>query len=388
MARLKLECKKEKHLIYIKKGEEVRRFNLKSNTLQKPTKMTDYISGEKVWKDVGQDYIFFQYYNFNDLTFEDEKFNQLMNICRRVNSNCKSLSTFLTRLNGVMHLEGYIQEGCFSEEMLTYNYRHNYKRMVAIKQPLNFYPKKVSNFIRNEERIKFTREFEIFCEGNMQLAESLIDTINLPEFRDNKVEIFNLLSSSSDNRIMELLNDYKYNLKALLGFIYNYLEPFENLQPYDSIRLLRDYYNMAQTIGRKVKKYPKYLKSMHDIITANYNAYKQEYDELKFKELSKPELELEGKQFCMVIPNETKDIISEGTDLNHCVSSYVEKVIKGEVYIMFLRLTKNKDSSLVTIEVIGNKITQAKGSYNRTLLKEEKTFLEKYCKNKKLICEV
>jgi len=47
-----------------------------------------------------------------------------------------------------------------------------------------------------------------------------------------------------------------------------------------------------------------------------------------------------------------------------------------------MRLKKAKDKSLITLELIDNVITQAKGSYNRALTKEEKTVLSKYCKLK------
>ena len=141
---------------------------------------------------------------------------------------------------------------------------------------------------------------------------------------------------------------------------------------------------MANTIGRDVKKYPKYLRSMHDIITANYNSYKKEYDELKFEKLRKPELEFEGRAFCIVIPSSSKDIIKEGTDLNHCVSSYVERILKKETYIFFLRKKEDKEKSLITLELKGNKITNAKGSYNRLPTEEEMKFLEGYSKKLKI----
>ena len=49
--------------------------------------------------------------------------------------------------------------------------------------------------------------------------------------------------------------------------------------------------------------------SMHDIITANFNVYKQEHDEELFTTMSKPELEFKNKKYSVVIPKESKDII-------------------------------------------------------------------------------
>ena len=141
---------------------------------------------------------------------------------------------------------------------------------------------------------------------------------------------------------------------------------------------------MASKIGREVKKYPKYLRSMHDIITSNYNAYKRHYDEIKFQALMKPEFEFEGKEFCMVIPKNTKEIINEGINNNNCLGSYVDKVIEGRSYIIFLRKVEEKENSLVTLEFRDGKIVQYKGAFNRDPDPKEMEFIESYCKFKKI----
>jgi hypothetical protein len=148
--------------------------------------------------------------------------------------------------------------------------------------------------------------------------------------------------------------------------------------------LLRDYYRMGHTIGRDIKKYPTYLRSMHDIIQVNFETYKREYDEILFEKLVKVELEYDSKDYCIVVPHSSKDIVKEGTNLNHCVGSYVDRILQGDTYIMFMRKTNEKEKSLITLELRGNKILQAKGSYNRIMNEEERKFLDKYCKLKKI----
>ena len=69
---------------------------------------------------------------------------------------------------------------------------------------------------------------------------------------------------------------------------------------------------------------------------------------------------------------------------NHCVASYVDRIINGRTYIMFLRYTTLPKDSLITLELKDNKILQAKGSYNRPVTDDEHKFLEKYCKEKKI----
>jgi hypothetical protein len=196
----------------------------------------------------------------------------------------------------------------------------------------------------------------------------------------NEDEIWSILEDFNyrEDIWTDLVKTYNYDMKALMNYLIKYLIPFENCKPYNSIILLRDYYRMANEIGRKVKRYPKYLKSMHDIIEANYKSFKKEHDLEKFKEMIRPELEYADKEYCIIVPKEPKDIIDEGTQLNHCVSSYVDKVIQGKTYIVFLRDPKQLDSSLVTVEIENNAITQAKGRYNRKLEERESQFLNKY----------
>ena len=83
----------------------------------------------------------------------------------------------------------------------------------------------------------------------------------------------------------------------------------------------------------------------------------------------------------MVAPSSTKDIQREGDNLCHCVSSYVKRVIDGTTLIFFLRKIKNKDESMITMEVRDGSVVQCRGMHNRKTTKEEdeaiKTFAEK-----------
>lgn len=339
--------------------------------------------GSTKWRAVKHQYNFFYGYRLPDLECEDEKFVKLMEIVRRANNNCESISTFITRLAPWMHLEGYIAEGI--------RFKDRYSRwsssLYAPTKPLNFYDKNVIKFFK-EYDIEVTRELEEKYGENPQFYKTLICNLRNCELApEDMSDAYYLLQHN--NYIQTLVQEYGYNLKALLGYIYNYLKPFENLSPRNALNELCDYYRMGRVIGRKVKKYPKYLRSMHDIIMANYESYKKEYDELLFKECVRDELEYTAdNKFVIVLPETSKDIVREGTDLNHCVSSYVDKIMRKETFICFLRLKKKKDESLVTVEVIGDRIVQAKGSYNRKMTDEERKFLEKFGRVKKLRYEV
>ena len=70
--------------------------------------------------------------------------------------------------------------------------------------------------------------------------------------------------------------------------------------------------------------------------------------------------------FYVDIPKTTKDIINEGKALHHCVGVYVDKVVRREDMIYFLR--KDKNIPYVTIEVKDKKVTQVEGDMNNRFI--------------------
>lgn len=55
--------------------------------------------------------------------------------------------------------------------------------------------------------------------------------------------------------------------------------------------------------------------------------------------------------FSVVVPKETKDIIDEGINMHHCVGRYVNDIIEGYTYIVFVRKTDTPNKCYITCEV-------------------------------------
>lgn len=84
----------------------------------------------------------------------------------------------------------------------------------------------------------------------------------------------------------------------------------------------------------------------------------------------------------MIVPKATKDIIDEGIKLSHCVASYIDRIIRKECMIVFLR--EDVEENLITVEIKKECITQAKGYLNRNLTEQESKWLNIYAKAKNL----
>ena len=244
------------------------------------------------------------------------------------------------------------------------------------------YSKPIIDF-HSKPKIKFTISFENTYDP--QETEKLLLRLERCEIQDFPKNYVTKIVFENMAVITELTKQYHYDMKALLEYVFGYLKPFENIEPSDAFRELCDYYSMATDIGRTVKKYPTYLRSMHDIISANHKAFKQTYDEPLFLEqVRKHDVTFANKEFCVVPPQSSKCIIREGMELNHCVGSYIPRIIKGDVMICFLRKKQAPEEGLVTLEISNNRVVQAAGAYNRKLTEEERKFLEKFCKTKKI----
>lgn len=188
-------------------------------------------------------------------------------------------------------------------------------------------------------------------------------------------------------RLFELVKQYNYDMKATIRYIFNYIMPYEGMSIDKCLGQLRDYASMHYQMGvEKFKKYPKFLKSKHDIIKSEFDDFKIKHDEEVFKNKVNQELFLEKAKFIVEVPECTDDVRYEGRMLSHCVGSYIKRIITGQTQIMFLRQIKGVPQ--VTLEVRDNVLIQARGYEGRDITKEERKFIGQYASEKKLLVRV
>jgi hypothetical protein len=186
-----------------------------------------------------------------------------------------------------------------------------------------------------------------------------------------------------------VMDTYNLNFNRLIEYISSDLytqgiTEFNN----EIFYLYRDYLNMQIGMYGNVKeKYPKYLKTEHDIIGLKFSTYKKHKQDLVLFNFAKSHkvLEYQDKNYCIIVPQTSTDIVDEGINQSHCVASYVDRIANGETLIIFMRNTNEPDKSLVTVEVQKGVIKQAKGFANRIINEEETKFLLKWAKEKDLV---
>lgn len=124
-------------------------------------------------------------------------------------------------------------------------------------------------------------------------------------------------------------------------------------------KTLKDFYNTLKTTTME-ELHNKYQLVYQAITNAKIE---QEYQEV-ISQLNVQEYD--NGEFSITIPKTTQDIINEGKALHHCVGVYVDKVIRREDMIYFLR--KDREVPYVTIEVKDKKVTQVEGDMNNRFI--------------------
>lgn len=78
-----------------------------------------------------------------------------------------------------------------------------------------------------------------------------------------------------------------------------------------------------------------------------------------------------GNRYSILIPTSIENLIEEGNALNHCVGSYVDRVINGSSKILFVRRNEELNKPFVTFELNKNDdLVQIRGKSNSTPIKE------------------
>lgn len=214
------------------------------------------------------------------------------------------------------------------------------------------------------------------------------------EDRSFDSKTYEKLKSSSyvRNYILRILRDHKIPLAK----IFAYLDTCWNNQciPKDeAIRIWSDYLNMAAALRYRMKnkqtKYPSSLKKEHDRAQFAYSAVSRSENKAAFKARATQNARWAYSYGDMLVkvPQEPEEVISEGTELKHCVASYVNAITNGSSIVVFIRRKDDPDEPYFTMEVDDKNyvISQVEG-YTRSKPVNKKLidFIEHYAKAKGL----
>ena len=360
-------------------------------------------------------------------SFDNPVYRDYVRIVAKAEYRLKNLASMFAELETYSHLEQYLAVGIKGVGHRT------------VTEPVSIYPKEVLQFLiegemsldrygweksylHNKElvvnlvtyvRSKYRMDLEVYrwlfglvADGGIETFQKLItpsnQTLAHDGFRYNYTYTYYGNRNRDEVPSMGYGCEYKtlfdYLIKVdrrealpfyqALGYYSDYLKMaremihgkyFDRLREQNPEILRKDYPNLGYN---RIEKYPTNLKMRHDIVARNYKDFSTAYDEVIFAEAVDTSYEYKWGAYQMVAPKVTKDIRDEGNTLNHCVASYISRVLDGTTQILFMR--ESAEESLVTVEVRNKAIVQARGYNNRSVTQVEKKWLETYAKARNL----
>lgn len=293
---------------------------------------------------------------------------------------------------------------CISSECL--EDVNSYKPWELLKIPECMFKLLVSS-----EELRDLCRYSSAIEGLREYSDLWQDILPIIKELHVEFEFMNLIigdysTKGTKQNLRELLHDRNYERKRLFEYLFIDLPKKQGFSSIpDALATLRDYASMSAAVYEKIpNKYPKYLKSEHDMIVLKFNEVQQaledskifeiyvnKIDALEFKSKTCYEM-IDGNQnyFQIKCPKSAADIVDEGKAMHHCVASYVSRVAQNTgCLILFMRTYSSDDYSWnqketrhCTIELDGNRLVQIRGFSNRDPNAQELIFLKEWSEAK------
>lgn len=304
----------------------------------------------------------------------DNNYGEFLRYIYDREGNIRNIGTILERVPEYQKYEQFFSAGLKISPDVTYSYDSLPKSLIKIA--------KSTGIIISNALIKMWIEKPDICNLVFSLAYISLS------YKD----IINILTSQRyiGNNIYDtffnvLIDNYGYATKPLFLYI-DKLMTYEALNRSEYIiRELYDYARMMKTISPKFDKYPRHFLTTHQIAIRNYNRLKEEFSEDLFKKRIRKDYECSFGDYQFIYPKSTQEIKDEAVQQNNCVASYIDRVIDGRCHILFLRKKNFPNESLVTIEVVNNRIVQSARRFNYPVSEAEQAAIDKW--NDKFSCE-
>lgn len=183
------------------------------------------------------------------------------------------------------------------------------------------------------------------------------------------------------NSVIFIAKKYGLSLKKLIRYIYFECDVSQGMEVRQALQYYGDYIRMVKQMRyTNFEKYPRFLKTVHDVVSRNYKVKLSEIEMELWEKTATENIKYEKTigNYQFTIPKTVNELIQEGNAMNHCCGSYSKKVLNKNCVILFLRLKEKPDNSLVTIEIVGNTVYQARARFNQKPEISELLIIKKY----------
>lgn len=261
------------------------------------------------------------------------------------------------------------KEEYFDISYLMRNYTDSIELLIKLKlYKLALCPKTFSKKGSFEKRFGLDKTFLPYMQKhNLNLNQLYV-------LRYSKIKDIRLIKFYEDFNIQRLEN-YKVDLKKL--------KLRTNIDKYNFEEYV-DYLRMSNVLGYDLKDsnvlFPKDIIEAHNRVLKLYKMKKDKKinDKIKQRFKSLKNNIYKNEKYVIFPAKDMETMIDESKQQNNCVKTYCEDYANKVCDIYFMRLVNNPRKSLVTVEVINNKVVQQRTKNNQDTTKEQKMFLENW----------
>lgn len=197
------------------------------------------------------------------------------------------------------------------------------------------------------------------------------------------------ICNSSDISLIKLVSEYfdifiDINEFINIDFVKIKIYFEKNNFNFTQILEYRDYIKFAFELGLNLKDnnilYPKNIKEEHDKLYLQITTKNNPELNERIKAISNllQVNKYEDDKYIIFPASSIESLIDESTQMSNCVRTYIEDYSDGYCQIYFMRYKDSKDKSLVTIEVRGRKVVQARTKFNKDTTLEMNNVIKKW----------
>ena len=146
-----------------------------------------------------------------------------------------------------------------------------------------------------------------------------------------------------------------------------------------------DYLEMCVKLGYSMRNsfvlFPRDLQKAHDRVQRRVkikDSIQLREDFAAAMEAISRNLDFEKDNLRIVVPEGPDDLVAEGQALHHCISTRAESVARRESIVLFIRLADDPGTPLVTCEIKGRHVIEARGMGNCLPTPEVQTFIDQF----------
>lgn len=290
----------------------------------------------------------------------------------------------------------------FNSPWLIDNYFNSYRKYPFIEQLLKvgFY-RMVQEFLEDSR----TQNTDLHKGCNSILGTlginkyqyNMLRKVGNPRLRDLEIlrykpdlkwDEFSSLRYISDNGYVDMYKKYiDFMQYTTLHKLCKYISTQKITHSQDYFDYVGWLEKMDYDMKNELNLFPKDFKKAHDEMSKQYMKFKdkQAREEIKrfnrllakmkkgIGEVEAMNLNIQG--LFIRLPNKLEELKAEGEALHHCVGTYMEKVLKGETMIFFIRRKEEPEKPYFTLEWHG-RVVQCRGFRNCDMPPEVKTFVD------------